>query len=113
MVEPSLPTNRMAIVSLCSAVLTVLSFCIGFAPFLPMTAPFCYPLALVFGLVALISGVLALVQLRKRNENGYWMAWTGTLLGGVIPFAILCAITVTASAFMAWVLQNFNNQTAP
>lgn len=112
MAEPSLPTNRMAIVSLASAVLTVSSFCVGFAPFLPMTAPFCYPLALVFGLVALASGVLALVQLRKRNENGRWMAWTGTLLGGMIPFAIVCALTVTASFFTAWLLQNFN-QTAP
>lgn len=105
--EPNLPTNRMAIVSLSSAVLTMLSFCIGFAPFLPMTAPFCYPLALVFGVVALISGMLALGQLRKRAENGRWMALTGALLGGLTTFATICATALTISALIAWFTELF------
>lgn len=107
MAEPSNPTNRMAIVSLCSAVLTLLSFCIGFAPFLPMTAGICYPLALVLSVVALVTGVLALRQLRSRPENGRWMALTGTILGGVLPLVIICATIITISALAVGLTELF------
>ena len=55
-----LPTNRLAVISLVFAVLTVFSLCIGWAPFLPLTGLVCYPAAIFFGAVALVSGLAAL-----------------------------------------------------
>jgi len=56
MAETSLHTNRLAIVSLSFALLTLLSFCIGWAPFLLGSSIICYPVAILLGAAALVSG---------------------------------------------------------
>lgn len=83
--------NNPARLSLVSALLTVFFFCIGFAPFLPMTALVCYPAALASGLLALISGLRGL-----RNTSGHWMAWTGIATGALTILAVIAFTTLTA-----------------
>jgi hypothetical protein len=98
--EPILPTNRLAIVSLAAAILTVLSFCGGVAP-IPLTGWFCFPGAIFLGLVALLTGLPALRQIRTRGERGRGMALIGAWLGGLTILATLCAIVLTISALAA------------
>jgi len=93
---PSL--NRLALVSLISATMTVLSFCVGFAP-IPMTALFCYPFAALGGLVAMLTGWLALRQIRVGGEGGRWMAWAGLLAGGISLLAVICFSILTMTLF--------------
>ena len=94
--ESTPPTNRLAVVSLCCALLTVLSFCIGAAP-IPTTGWVCFPAAIIFGAAALVSGILALRGIRSNGENGRFMAQTGIWLGGLTTLATLCAVTLTVS----------------
>jgi len=90
--------NRLAITSLTAALLTILSFCIGFAPFLPLTAGVCYPVAVLLGLISLITGFRALRQVRASGENGRWMALAGIWTGSLTIMAVLCATTLTFAA---------------
>lgn len=107
------PTNSLAIISFSTALLTVISFCIGWAPFLPMTSLVCYPAAILLGLVALITGVIALRRIRSSGERGRGMALIGAWLGGLTVLAVFCAVTLTISAITAFVLAAFNQLTTP
>lgn len=82
--------NKHARLSLASAIITVIFFCIGFAPFLPMTSIVCYPAALVSGTTALVSGLRGL-----RQASSHWMAWTGIITGAVCILAVLFFTTMT------------------
>ncbi len=108
MAETSLHTNRLAIVSLSFALLTLMSFCIGWAPFLLGSSIICYPVAILLGAAALVSGVMALRQMRGSGEAGRWMALSGVILGGLTVFATLCAITLTLSAIATFIAQALN-----
>ncbi len=90
--------NRLAVYSLVAALLTILSFCIGFAPFLPLTAGVCYPAAVFFGIVSIVTGFRALRQVRASGENGRWMALTGIWTGSLTILAVVCATTLTLIA---------------
>jgi hypothetical protein len=87
-------TNRLAIYSLSAALLTAISFCIGVSP-IPMTAPFCYPAAVILGIIALVTGFRALRQLRTSGENGRFLAWMGIGVGGLSILAVICATTLS------------------
>ena len=108
MVENNLPTNRLAIISFVFALLTFFSFCVGLAPFLLGSSLICYPMAFLFGAIALISGAIALIQIRRSGEAGLWMAISGFTLGGLLIFATLCAIMLTVSALVAAIAQSLN-----
>jgi Domain of unknown function (DUF4190) len=99
--DPYPSTNRLAILSLVSAMLTLFSFCIGLSP-IPMTAWLCYPAAVIFGAIALVSGILALMRIRASGENGRSMALIGIWLGGLTILATICAVSVTASIVAAF-----------
>jgi hypothetical protein len=88
-------TNRLAVVSLLAAMLTVISFCIGAAPFLPMTAGVCYPSALLFGVLALVTGLAAQRQIRLHPKRGRKRALLGSLVGCVTILAVICLVTLT------------------
>lgn len=103
--EPSpSPTNTLAVASLLAALLTVLSFCGGVAP-IPLTGWVCFPAAIFFGLLALLTGVPALGQIRARGEAGRGMALIGAWTGGLTILATLCAITLSAVAVSALINQ--------
>ncbi len=85
-----LPINRTAVISLIAAFLTLLSFCTAVAP-IPFTGYVCYPAAALLGLIALLTGVTALWQIRTRNEDGRTYALLGVWIGGIAVVAALCA----------------------
>jgi len=104
--ETTPPANRLAIASLVSALLTVLSFCIGAAP-IPLTGWVCFPAALLLGATALGSGAAALHSIRQSGEGGRWMALVGVWLGGLTMLAMLClglvALVVAGLVGQIWI----------
>ncbi len=110
----NLPHNRIALASLLTAGLTLISFCLGIAP-IPMTALACYPLAAFTGVVSLVTGIIALRQIRQTGQPGRWMALAGMGLGGITLLAIICATTITAILlyFGADYLQTINPDLFP
>lgn len=107
------PTNRLAILSLTFAVLTVLSFCIGWAPFLLGSSLVCYPAAIFFGVIALASGIAALRRIRHSGESGRGMALIGVWLGGLTILTTLCLIALTISAVVAFISQLWTQAQQP
>jgi hypothetical protein len=109
--ETQPPTNRLAIVSLVSALLTIFSFCIGAAP-IPLTGWTCFPAAIFFGAIALVSGIAALRRIRSSGENGRGMAITGASLGGLTILATICSVALAIST-AAVLINQFLTQTPP
>jgi hypothetical protein len=50
-------------------------------------------LSFALALIAIIAGIISLIQIKKSGENGKWLAITGIILG-VIPFMCLLAIII-------------------
>jgi hypothetical protein len=101
------PTNRLAIISLCAALLTIGLFCLGLLP-IPFTDLASYTLSALSGLVAFISGMIALLQIRRRKEGGAILAWTGTVMGFLTMLAALCLVVLVLSLFplvLGWLEQ--------
>lgn len=90
-------TNRLSIASLVFAVLTIIFFCIGVIP-IPLTAIPCFPSAVLAGALALLTGIVALVQMRLNGESGQRWAWLGIFVGFVIIVAVIILTTLTALA---------------
>jgi hypothetical protein len=88
------PINRYAILSLILAMLTFLSFCLGVIP-IPFTAWVCYPTAGLFGVLALLSGFIALRQLPQRAERGRRLALLGLTAGTLTLLAVVCFTSLT------------------
>ena len=84
-------TNMNAIISLSSAILTVISFCIGIAP-IPLTGLVCYPASAVLGIAALATGLASLRQIRASGEKGRTLALFGACVGGLTMLAGLCIL---------------------
>ncbi len=91
--QPAVPTNRAAIISTIAALLTLASFCTAVAP-IPLTGYVCYPTAALLGLVALVTGIRSLAQIRSSKENGRVLALIGIWTGGIALAAALCAATL-------------------
>jgi hypothetical protein len=94
--EPNPPagiTNRTTIISLVAALFTLLSFCTAVAP-IPFTGWVCYPSAAVMGLVAFVTGLTSIRQIRSSGENGRIFGLIGAWVGGLTTAASLCAITL-------------------
>jgi hypothetical protein len=88
------PTNRLALLSFTAAGLTLTSFCAGVVP-IPLTAWICYPIAVLFGSVALLTGFRALRQVRVGYEKGRGLALLGMWIGGLTLLAVLCFTTLS------------------
>ncbi|MBC7877287.1 MAG: DUF4190 domain-containing protein [Anaerolineales bacterium] len=93
------PTNKQAITSLILGILTILTFCISWIPF-PFTGFICFPLSALLGFLSLLFGIVALNQIRKRNESGRPMAWTGIIIGGFVFVCMLCMLIAVISLFI-------------
>jgi hypothetical protein len=100
------PFNRNSIIGFIAAILTVISFCIGFVP-IPFTALICYPVSLIAGTVALVTGLKALRQIRQLGERGHALALISAWTGGTIIFAVLCVITLSLGILLFPFLANF------
>jgi len=91
-----IPTNTNAIISLSSAILTVISFYVGIAP-IPLTGLACFPASAMLGIAALATGLVSLRQIRVSGEKGRTLALFGAWVGGLTMLAGLCMI-------VAWIL---------
>ncbi len=90
---PIVPVNRNAIISVVAGLLTLVSICIAVAP-IPGTGYVCYPSAAVLGMVAFVTGLASLAQIRKSREDGRSYALVGIWIGAIAVVASLCAITL-------------------
>jgi len=90
------PINRLSITSLGLSLLTVVAFCIGIAP-IPLSDLVCYPSSFLLGTSSLVTGLLALWQIRSRGGQGRGFALAGAWIGAVTVIVTLCmaAITIT------------------
>ena len=93
------PTNKQSIISLIFGILTILFFCMGWIPF-PFTGIVCFPVSVLFGILALIFGAISLNQIRKHNHSGRPMAWMGITIGGFVFICTLCMLILIASLFI-------------
>src|ERR1700690_1868435 len=100
-------TNRVAIISLLTALFTLLSFCIAVAP-IPLTGWVCYPTAGITGFVAFATGLISLQQIRSSGENGRNVALLGAWIGGLTTLASLWAV-ITGILWLP-VIANFIRQ---
>ena len=105
---PTISTNTNAIISLSSAILTVISFCIGIAP-IPFTGFVCYPASAALGIVALATGLVSLRQIRVSGEKGKTFALFGAWIGGLTMLAGLCI--VASGILLAPEITHFIQQT--
>lgn len=87
----TIPTNTNAIISLSSAILTVISFCVGIAP-IPLTGLVCFPVSAILGIAALATGLVSLRQIRASEEKGRTLALFGAWVGGLTMLVGLCTI---------------------
>jgi len=92
------PFDRNSIISFIAAILTGVSFCIGFVP-IPFTALICYPISLIAGTFALVTGMKALRQIRQLGERGRTLALISAWTGGVSILATLCVLTLGVLLF--------------
>jgi hypothetical protein len=102
-------TNRLSVVSLIFAILTLFSFCIGWAPFLVGSSLICYPTAILFGAIALITGIIALRQMRVSGEQGRGMALIGVWLGGPTILMTICATILTIFTVSTLIFNGLND----
>jgi hypothetical protein len=87
------PVNRVAVVSLLAGLLTLFSFCAAVAP-IPLTEWLCFPSAAILGMLALVSGIAALAQIKGRNESGRAYALVGISVGGLAVLASTCTVAL-------------------
>jgi hypothetical protein len=85
--------NSNSIISFIAAILTVVLFCIGFIP-IPLTALICYPVSLIAGIFALVTGMKALRQIRQTGESGRTLALISAWTGGVVILVMLFVLTL-------------------
>ena len=96
------PMNRNAVISIIAAVLTLLSFCTAVAP-IPLTGWVCYPSAVVLGLVALVTGMMSLAQIRDSQEDGRSYALVGITVGTLSILGAACAVALGIAMFPRFV----------
>ena len=98
-IYPSPRTNRHSITSLILGILTVITLCGAMSP-IPFTGFLCIPISFLLGLFSLIYGAISLNSIRRNNETGSFMAWTGILTGGLIFLCMVCMIVAVVSTFI-------------
>lgn len=103
--ESSIKTNRLAIVSFASGLIAILSIGLIFVLYssqetagiiISIIDGIIMPLRNLCVVVALVTGILALRQIKKKDgtEKGKLLAWVGIVLGaGWIIFGLLVGIT--------------------
>jgi hypothetical protein len=99
--------NHLALIAFLTAILSVISFCIGITP-IPLSDLLCYPVSFVFDVVSLVTGLTALRQIRSSAEPGRELALTGIWISSLTGIAMLCMVALTIS--MIPILVNFINK---
>jgi hypothetical protein len=60
----------------------------------PLTGYICYPAAALLGLIALVTGIASLRQIRLSRENGRGYALIGAWVGGLAVLLSACAVAL-------------------
>jgi uncharacterized membrane protein len=92
-------TNRHSIISLVLGILALLIFCGSALIPIPFTSFICAPLSGLISAGALIYGLVSLSHIKRHNQTGHPMAWTGILIGTFVLLCMLCAIVALISLF--------------
>ena len=87
------PVNRRAVISAVAALLAALALALDLIP-VPLTFLVCYPTSVLLAIIALVTGIAALIQIRITGEAGRGLAWIGLGVGGVTILAAACALAV-------------------
>ncbi|MBM3123930.1 MAG: DUF4190 domain-containing protein [Chloroflexi bacterium] len=91
--------DAKSIISLVLGMLTIASLCAGILP-IPFTAFLCIPASLILGSAAVVTGMVSLNGIRKRNRTGRAAAWIGILTGGAVFLCLVLAGILLASLFV-------------
>jgi uncharacterized membrane protein len=92
-------TNRHSVISLILGILTLVLFCGGIFIPIPFTSLICVPISALIGIAALIYGLVSLNRIKKHNQTGHPMAWTGILIGAFVLLCMLCTIAGILALF--------------
>jgi uncharacterized membrane protein HdeD (DUF308 family) len=92
-------TNRHSIISLVLGILSLLVFCGSALIPIPFTSFFCAPASGLISAAALIYGLVSLSHIKRHNQTGHPMAWTGILAGVFVLLCMLCALAALISLF--------------
>jgi hypothetical protein len=86
------PSKTLALVSL---ICGVLSFLMAFGALVPIVSIGCFPLSIILGLTAIITGILAKIRSSKNPElyTGGGMA-IGGIITGVLAFLVLVGLII-------------------
>ncbi len=85
-------TNKHSIISLILGIVTLVLFCGGIFIPIPFTSLICVPLSALIGIAAMIYGLISLNRIKRHNQRGHPMAWTGILIGAFVLLCMLCTI---------------------
>jgi uncharacterized membrane protein len=92
-------TNRHSIISLILGIITLILFCGGIFIPIPFTSLVCVPVSALIGIAALIYGLISLNRIKRHNQTGHSMAWTGILIGAFVLLCMLCTIAGILALF--------------
>lgn len=90
--SPSTRTNVLSIISLAAGILGFLGICLGIIPFFGWV---CSGIGGLFGVVALVTGLIGMNQVRKDAGKGKGMAIAGIVLGALTVLGICLSVIIT------------------
>ena len=96
---PYSPVNTQSILSLVFGILTIVFLCMSWLP-IPFTGIICFPISVLFGILALIFGIISLNRIRRHNHSGRPLAWMGITIGGFVFLCMLCMLILIAAFFI-------------
>jgi len=105
---PSSKTNVLSIISLVAGILGFLGTCLGLIPFLGWI---CSGIGGLFGLAAVILGVLGINQVKATADKGKGLAIAGLILGvlTLLGICVYIIITIVAGPIIGNVFSQINN----
>jgi hypothetical protein len=86
-------TDRGAVISLATALLTLMAMCGGVVP-VPLTGFVCFPAAAGFGIVALVTGLASLRRVSSSGEGGRTFALIGIAVGALSLVDVACLLAL-------------------
>jgi hypothetical protein len=96
-IKPIRKYNRLAIVSFVIGLMTIIFPIISILFLIAVNGGPGYLQSIVCGFpvtfVSIITGIVSLVQIRRKNQKGDWMATLGIVFG-ILFFVILCIMVV-------------------
>jgi hypothetical protein len=92
-------TNKHSVISLILGIVTLVLFCGGIFIPIPFTSLICVPVSALIGIGALVYGLVSLNRIKKHNQTGHPMAWTGILIGAFVLLCMLCTIAGILALF--------------